>query len=129
MNRSDEQLVKGHVDAVRSGDLDVSQISHGCARTIGSWYAHGHGPTQQFATTGAITLPGDELWSALTDGGRLLQAASPDQRNALNCLGTYLSSRLAADDTGPVEGWSGMWVDTFPPAYADGAEDPCDPAA
>lgn len=100
----DHDKVQLHIDAAEE---EGHEISDACARVIASWWASGMGVGQSFATTGAVTTPSDDVYGDLTDNGRLYTSASPDDKRALNWLGTYLLNR---EDRGPVEGWSGLWL-------------------
>jgi hypothetical protein len=113
---------KAILDAARSQDRDLvavvttglesqdagEEISDGCARTIASWYAEGMGPSQSFATTGAVTDPQEVYRELFYIRGRpLYYEMSPAAKLACNMLDTYL---LHAGPRGPVAGWSGLWV-------------------
>lgn len=105
---SDLDRVLAHLDYCE--EYGIPEMPHGAARTVASWYHDGGlSDTYAFVSTGAIrTESTDDLWRQLTAGGRLYSSASPDERRALDWLGTYLVSRR--DDRGPVAGWSDLWV-------------------
>ena len=90
--------------------LEADEIDHGTARTIASWYTEGSDSVSMtFTSTGAIT---GDVWGHLTDDGTLYIALPDDHGDklALDYLGTYLVNRMVNNDTGPIEGWSSMWV-------------------
>jgi len=100
----DAQKVQIHLDGrEESGE----EMSDACARVVASWFAAGMGVGQAFASTGAIASPADDVWRDLTDNGRVYSSASPEDRRALDWLGTYLLNR---GDRGPVPGWSDLWI-------------------
>ena len=90
------------------------EISDGCARAIAAGYAAGMGAGQSFASTGAITDPG-EVWRDLfyVRGEPMYPDMTPDEKLAADMLGTYLSAAVADSEDasrGPVAGWSRLWV-------------------
>jgi hypothetical protein len=90
------------------------EISDACARMIAAGYAEGM-PSASFATTGAISGP-SEVWRDcfyLRNGTSLYETMCPEDKLAADMLGTYLTSatRETEGRRGPVEGWSGLWID------------------
>lgn len=105
---SDLDRVMAHLDYCE--EYGISEMSHGAARTVASWYHDGGlSATYAFVSSGAIaTETTEDLWRELTDDGQLYAQADAEDRRALDWLGTYLISRR--DDRGPVDGWSDLWV-------------------
>lgn len=98
----DEKAVFAEVRA-KSGR---EEISDACARTIASWYHDGGtSDTHAFVSTGAIQA--DNLWRQFTDDCTLYESADANHKATLDALGTYLLNR---EDTGPVPGWSDLWI-------------------
>lgn len=84
----------------RSAQAAGEEISDACAKAIGRWYqSPGRPNTVSFVSYGAIA---EGLWREFTDNGALYEAGDPDEKLALDMLGTYLINR---EDKGPVEGW------------------------
>lgn len=118
----DDTAIARALSALGEGE----EIDHGTARTIASQYNE-LGPVASFVSTGAITTEdASTLWRLVTDNGKLYETGSPDERKALDYLGTYLMERVRYDDMGRIAGWSDMWVPKhvdYP--HQDGALDTC----
>src|SRR5690242_4828469 len=88
----------------RAAQAAGREITDGCARTIASWY-HSPGAGGEagsaFSSTGAITGPTD-VYRSLIDDPALYTDADPDDRLALDMMGTYL---INAGPRGPQPGW------------------------
>lgn len=114
----DERAVTRVLSARGKGDV----IEAGTARTIASWFNE-PGIVASFVSTGAI--PDNDagaLYAAMMRGVVL----DDGTRVAAYALNTYLNDRSECGDSGPVAGWSDMWV----PKHVDyphesGALDTC----
>lgn len=82
-------------------------ISHGCARTIASWWNNGADTTMySFVSTGAIhNKDVDNLWARFEPDASDAEHSSP-----LQALRKYLEDRREKELFAPVGGWSDMWV-------------------
>lgn len=89
---------------------DESFISHGTARTIGSWFNDGADTyIYSFVSTGAIHEgDGEEVFRRMIRD--LDTPTYVENGEALNELSHYLDNRVRKGDVGPVPGWSDMWV-------------------
>lgn len=93
--------------AISRCQRDKHELEHGTARAIASAYHHG-GDTYAFVSTGVIL--DSDLYGQLTDDSALYQTGSLSDKRELNWLGTYLVRRIVNGDTGPIDGWSDMWI-------------------
>ena len=115
----DQERIDHHVSQAR---FRGRAISDDCARMIAAGYAEGMGPTQEFATTGAITVDPSGLWRdffTLPGGREMYPDMSPADQAAADMLGTYLQ---AAGMRGPVPGWSRLWISDPEPGTRQGKE-------
>lgn len=111
---SDEQRVRNAVIREATGRVQPGQpprvISHGTARTIASWFNDGADTViYAFVSTGAMPNDhnADDLYSALLRG---VDEGTRNSTPGLHALKRYLENRVRTGQTGPVDGWSDMWV-------------------
>lgn len=104
---TDERAVQRVLESLGEGE----KIGHETARTIAADYNEGGvALVYAFVSTGAMLGEVEELWNALMWNGSLYESADNRQTDALDALKAYLDDRAETGDTGPVEGWAGMWV-------------------
>lgn len=91
----------------RERQAEGREIDHGVARVIGAWWHDGRiMDTIAFTSTGHVA----EDLTPRTFYETGYESFSPDDRLALDMLGTYLMDRKRRGEMGQVPGWSDMWV-------------------
>lgn len=103
--------MKDAVAACKRAQRASVEIDHGTARTIASMYHEGQATIgYAFASSGVmLDVESDGVIRDLFPDG-WHASASADERLLLDMLGTYLSERARNGETGPVDGWSRLWV-------------------
>lgn len=110
---NEEQTVFAHC---RDRQNEGREIEHHVARTIAAWWHCGANDTYALSSTGTIR---DGLTLRDFHEGEYDRQA-PDNRLALDMLGTYIVARQVAGNTGPVAGWADMWADKPAPEPQSG---------
>lgn len=101
----DEEIVYRNCKQAQEEKRDIDDAT---ARVIAAWYTHDRYPAiEAFVSTGAIICDPEQLSDDLSWRGALYDKGSTEHQTALDMLVSYLMNR---EDTGPVNGWSDLWV-------------------
>lgn len=103
---NDSEKIAAYCQAAQAAG---EEISDACARVIASQWACGN-MSATLSTTGMIDGDPSAVWREMFlpeyENGRMTRG----DRLAADMLGTYLQARYRDGDTGPVAGWSGLWL-------------------
>lgn len=92
----------------RAAQSEGREISDAAARVVASMYNDGQGSrTYSLASTGNIGDRADGLCNLMFGYYGHLSA---DERLLYDMMGAYLRARVRDNRTGPVEGWSDLWL-------------------